>query len=232
MLDALRAEGWSVAVHNDYRQGPEKTRMTFWLLTHESGVWCKGEGATDEDALAQARAQAVERLKLSLPKAAADDRLIREFLSLPPKGAGPGPVVGGVSAQAASLHGLPEDCRKWRERQWLAWFGAVVGALVPGSGPPVVRASMAERTCMRRLVAWLKPLEARAFLEYAVGHWDQLRAAHGITTQVPHVRVMFGFREALVASMRLGVDGTCAKLSRTHRSRGPTEGLKKKAVGW
>lgn len=49
-LAELRAEGWTVAVHNDYRIAGE--RMTFWLLTHARGVWLKGEGATDEEALA------------------------------------------------------------------------------------------------------------------------------------------------------------------------------------
>lgn len=33
--DDLRAKGWSVAVHNDYRLGGK--RMTFWLFTHPSG---------------------------------------------------------------------------------------------------------------------------------------------------------------------------------------------------
>ncbi len=51
--DDLRAKGWSVAVHNDYRIGGK--RMTFWLLTHASGYWIKGEGETDAEALNQAR---------------------------------------------------------------------------------------------------------------------------------------------------------------------------------
>jgi len=51
-LVELRRAGWSVAVHNDYRQGG--AQMTFWLLTHPSGRWVKGEGLTDEHALEQA----------------------------------------------------------------------------------------------------------------------------------------------------------------------------------
>lgn len=47
----LRAEGWSVAVHNDYRLNGEA--FTFWLWTHPSGRYVKGEGRTDADALAQ-----------------------------------------------------------------------------------------------------------------------------------------------------------------------------------
>ena len=48
-LARLRAAGWSVAVHNDYRIGDRS--YTFWLFTHPSGCWVKGEGATDEAAL-------------------------------------------------------------------------------------------------------------------------------------------------------------------------------------
>lgn len=51
-LTELRAAGWSVAVHNDYRQ--DGASMTFWLLTYPDGRWVKGEGATDASALEQA----------------------------------------------------------------------------------------------------------------------------------------------------------------------------------
>lgn len=50
-LSALRDAGWRVACHNDYRQGGED--HTFWLLTHPSGIFVKGEGPTDMDALMQ-----------------------------------------------------------------------------------------------------------------------------------------------------------------------------------
>ena len=53
--DDLRAQGWAVAVHNDYRQDGQ--RHTFWLFTHPDGCWVKGEGRTDAEALAQVRAQ-------------------------------------------------------------------------------------------------------------------------------------------------------------------------------
>lgn len=49
--DVLRAAGWSVAVHNDYRLNG--AAHTFWLWTHPNGTWIKGEGATDRDALSQ-----------------------------------------------------------------------------------------------------------------------------------------------------------------------------------
>lgn len=52
LLSALRGEGWTVAVHNDYRLGGEF--RTFWLLTHSNGRWIKGEGRTDLSALQEA----------------------------------------------------------------------------------------------------------------------------------------------------------------------------------
>lgn len=50
-LETLRLAGWSVAVHNDYRQGGRF--HTFWLLTHPCGRWVKGEGSSDLEALQQ-----------------------------------------------------------------------------------------------------------------------------------------------------------------------------------
>lgn len=55
--DDLRAMGWSVAVHNDYRQDGKP--RTFWLLTHPSGQWLKGEGETDREALDEIRSSVV-----------------------------------------------------------------------------------------------------------------------------------------------------------------------------
>lgn len=51
--DDLRALGWSVGVHNDFRQ--DGKTMTFWLMTF--GQRCvKGEAETDAEALDQIRA--------------------------------------------------------------------------------------------------------------------------------------------------------------------------------
>jgi hypothetical protein len=74
-LAILRSEGWMVAVHNDYRQhmsmentcaiacgeariNPERESeikqgefFTFWLFTHPSGRFVKGEGRTDCEAV-------------------------------------------------------------------------------------------------------------------------------------------------------------------------------------
>jgi protein gp37 len=55
-LRDLRAAGWSVAVHNDY--WVDGRSYTFWLLTHPSGRWIKGEGETDLEALEQCSASA------------------------------------------------------------------------------------------------------------------------------------------------------------------------------
>jgi hypothetical protein len=51
--DDLRAAGWAVAVHNDYRLDGEQ--HTFWLFTKD-GRCIKGEGRTDAAALNAARA--------------------------------------------------------------------------------------------------------------------------------------------------------------------------------
>jgi hypothetical protein len=55
-LAELRESGWRVAVHNDYRINGED--MTFWLLTHSAGLFVKGEGRTDMDALMECASQA------------------------------------------------------------------------------------------------------------------------------------------------------------------------------
>ena len=49
ILSDLRENGWSVAVHNDYRLNGKV--MTFWLFTHEAGLYIRGEAATDLGAL-------------------------------------------------------------------------------------------------------------------------------------------------------------------------------------
>ena len=50
--DDIRAAGWMVAVHNDYRQNGE--RYTFWLFTKGDRA-VKGEGRTDAEALNEIR---------------------------------------------------------------------------------------------------------------------------------------------------------------------------------
>ena len=54
--DDLRAKGWRVAAHNDYRLGGDF--RTFWLMTHnDSGRFLRGEGSTDAIALDSIREQ-------------------------------------------------------------------------------------------------------------------------------------------------------------------------------
>lgn len=55
--DDLRAQGWTVAVHNDYRLNGEP--HTFWLFTKD-GMAIKGEGRTDAEALNQCRDAAMK----------------------------------------------------------------------------------------------------------------------------------------------------------------------------
>ena len=60
-LERLRLNGWSVAVHNDYVLHGEP--FTCWLMTHPEGIWIRGEGRTDEAALAPLPPLAYERLR-------------------------------------------------------------------------------------------------------------------------------------------------------------------------
>ena len=57
ILAHIRSGHWSVAVHNDYISNG--VAYTFWLLTHPSGRWVKGEGKTDLAALTECQRQIV-----------------------------------------------------------------------------------------------------------------------------------------------------------------------------
>lgn len=70
--DDIRALGWTVAVHNDYRQNGES--HTFWLFTKD-GRAIKGEGRTDTEALDQVRA-ALQVTPASLTSLLDDENLI------------------------------------------------------------------------------------------------------------------------------------------------------------
>lgn len=61
-LESMRADGWTVAVHNDYRLNG--AFHTFYLFTHPSGVWAKGEGKSDREAIAAAAEEAADRSDL------------------------------------------------------------------------------------------------------------------------------------------------------------------------
>jgi hypothetical protein len=56
LLASLRRAGWRVGVHNDY--AIKGHAMTFWLLTHASGIYVQGEGRTDFAALIECSKQA------------------------------------------------------------------------------------------------------------------------------------------------------------------------------
>jgi hypothetical protein len=66
MLKWLRAFGYMVAVHNDYKLKGEV--RTFWLFTHPaSGTFLKGEGSTDEWAVGDVISQLPEKYRKELP---------------------------------------------------------------------------------------------------------------------------------------------------------------------
>lgn len=51
LLQKLRGQGLTVAVHNDYKLGG--VAYTFWLMVDRTGMSYKGEAVTDIDALLQ-----------------------------------------------------------------------------------------------------------------------------------------------------------------------------------
>lgn len=60
--DDIRARGWTVAVHNDYRQ--DGKAYTFWLFT-KGGLAIKGEGQSDAEALGQVRKEITSRMGMA-----------------------------------------------------------------------------------------------------------------------------------------------------------------------
>jgi hypothetical protein len=58
ILKQIRSMGYLVGVHNDYKLNGQS--MTFWLFTHESGHFIKGEGLTDEEALKECKIKILE----------------------------------------------------------------------------------------------------------------------------------------------------------------------------
>jgi hypothetical protein len=63
--DDIRAQGWSVAVHNDYRQ--EGKHRTFWLFTKGSRA-VKGEAMCDRGALNEVRERIKKIVKVAEPE--------------------------------------------------------------------------------------------------------------------------------------------------------------------
>lgn len=224
-----------MAVHNDYRLNG--TRYSFWLLTHPSGVWCKGEGVTEEQALRLARTQAAERLawvegKGVPPVSVASEKPVEA----------PAPIqeteevrrdfakVSEECAESIQRGGKQLSYEKWEPKDWLKWYGRLKAKRMPGCVEPPASFNVRETTCIRRLVLWLKPREARKFLEWIVQTWKPIRTKYRINGTAT-IQVVWGFRENLVADFKTGAVAE-KDFSRTHRSGGPTEGKNKKAVGW
>lgn len=82
--DDLRAEGWRVAVHNDYRQHGEW--CTFWIMTRR-GVAVRGEGPTDREALDRIREQIAARPHMRVldidPRSIPFDGTVSEWQTIP-----------------------------------------------------------------------------------------------------------------------------------------------------
>lgn len=58
ILDRLRQEGWTVASHCDV-VGSSGKSTAVWLFTHPCGIYLRGEGATDCEAIAKVEAEAL-----------------------------------------------------------------------------------------------------------------------------------------------------------------------------
>ncbi|CAH1689439.1 conserved hypothetical protein [Hyphomicrobiales bacterium] len=56
ILDRLRQEGWTVASHCDV-VGSNGKSTSVWLFTHPCGLYLRGEGATDCEAIAKVESQ-------------------------------------------------------------------------------------------------------------------------------------------------------------------------------
>lgn len=148
MLRNLRDGGWSVAVHNDYRQDGE--RLTFWLLTHSNGYWIKGEGRTDDIALGEcviaARLFADDSPRAALSAAPSADTVAvpREWQSMLNA-----PKDGTQILCACTLKNWPEKMQAviwWEDGKW-AGGPSQIRSFVPlewQSLPPMSTAALAE----------------------------------------------------------------------------------------
>lgn len=114
-LARLRQAGWQVAIHNDYRLDGES--CTFWLFTHPSGVWAKGEGASDEEALIEVERQAAERLGCGVAVPVEAPGRARRFFPLPGRGI---PIWLALPYVVEQLH-LPTT-QSWAVRAVLREF--------------------------------------------------------------------------------------------------------------
>lgn len=121
----LRGAGWSVAVHNDYRLNGEA--YTFWLWTREDGRFVKGEGRSDDEALAACyeAAALLERLA-------------------PAAGVGREPTEAMVEAGARFEMGCRRDCSLGSNRAIAVWQAMCDAALsAPGDGGDAYQAGQA-----------------------------------------------------------------------------------------
>lgn len=120
--DDLRRNGWSVAAHNDYRQGGKS--FTFWLVTKD-GRAVKGEGLTDIDALNEIRAALV-------PVPAAREAAAKAAVTVRPPIAAHDAPPAELGPNQKKFRGLA----KQRFRQWgevIAWSRNTLKELIEKS---------------------------------------------------------------------------------------------------
>ncbi len=114
VLAEMREQGWSVAVHNDYRQDGQS--MTFWLLTHPRAGNARGEGRSDAEALEQAHARAEEALERADALHALEESAAAFLQSVPQK-------------LMPAFVGDPKASDTWMLGRLLKYFAGKVGPL-------------------------------------------------------------------------------------------------------
>lgn len=95
-----------VAVHNDYVLNGR--RFTFWIFTHPSGRYVKGEGSTDAEALWQCRLQASD---------SRDSRTGLAFVEGTPDSLGP-PRDAALEEAAAVIDKEVADLQRTRDAHY------------------------------------------------------------------------------------------------------------------
>jgi hypothetical protein len=218
ILNALREAGWTVGVHNDYRQQGEL--KTFWMFTHPTGVFLKTEGlvAEEEKILAELLERATKLIRLATPEA--------KLTAPSPQQAAPAPtteqrgVMERCMARIVNGGSKTKDPRSWGEGEMLRYFACLRECV---RDMPAPNYTAKDRMNMRRLVGWLKPVRARKLLEFVIFNWPELQEAYGLRGACT-VTFVYACRETLLDALDHGIrHGRTAGLEdsdddRTHRS--------------
>lgn len=169
----MRADGWSVAVHNDYRLNAEP--HTFWLWTHPDGRYVKGEGRTDAEALTAIQAGLSARRGLDTIDPTPSQSEVAGLVAEVPAGLW------------ADLLGGPDDIptelliRRAREMAIIAKTGKVgeltqpyAGLLLHALADALTRTTPSVEPVLGEVVTWLR--------QFAEADLDDLVADGGITS--------------------------------------------------